>query len=89
MIIRNRNLVRELLGHWIYKGASRNVINDLVEAIVADLDDDDIEVEFETDEIAERIDFLIHVLGPKEGAEAVRAAIDGTLVLHDTPGDED
>ena len=63
--------------------APRDVLDELVSAVVADLDDDDIEVEFETNELSERMDFLIHVLGPAEAGEAVRAAIDGELVLED------
>lgn len=83
MIIRNKKLVSELLGYALIAQAPRNVLDELVEAVVADLDEDDVDVEFETNELSERIDFLIHVLGAEEASEAVRSAIDGELVLED------
>lgn len=83
MIIRNKKLVWELMAYALIAQAPRNVLDELVEAVVADLDEDDVDVEFETNELSERIDFLIHVLGAEEASEAVRSAIDGELVLED------
>lgn len=83
MTIRNKKLVWELLAYAQIAQAERTVLDELVEAVVADLDEDDVEVEFETRELSERIDFLIHVLGAEEASEAVRAAIDGELVLEE------
>jgi hypothetical protein len=71
------------MSYALISQAPRNVLDELVAAITADFDEDDVEVEFETDELSERIDFLVHVLGPAEANEAVRAAIDGKLVLED------
>lgn len=87
MNIRNPRQVHRLLSYALRQRASRNVLDALVSAIVTDFDDQDVDIEFETDELSERIDFLVHVLGPDEADEAVRAAIDGKLVLHDSPGD--
>lgn len=89
MIIRNRKLVGELLGYALISQASHDVLDELVESITEDLEADEVEVEFETRELSERIDFVIHVLGPEEGSEAVRAAIDGELVFSDAEDDED
>lgn len=89
MIIQNRKLVGELLGYALISQAGRNVLDELVAAVVADLGEEDVEVEFETNELGERIDFLIHVLGPEEASEAVRAAIDGELVLSDSAEDDE
>lgn len=83
MIIRHPRQVHMLMSYALISQAPRNVLDELVAAITADFDEDDVEVEFETDELSERIDFLVHVLGPAEANEAVRAAIDGKLVLED------
>jgi transcriptional regulator len=89
VIIRNKKQVFELMAYAQIAQAPHDVLDELVAAVVADLDEDDVDVEFETRELSERIDFLVHVLGPAEADEAVRAAIDGELVLDDVGDDED
>lgn len=89
MIIHNRRLVWELLSYAQIAQAPHNVLDELVASVVADLDEDGVDVEFETHGLDERIDFLIHVLGPDEAAEVVRATIDGELVLEGSEEDED
>ena len=88
MIIRNRKLVGELLSYALISQASHDVLDELVADIVEGLEAEDMEVEFETRELSERIDFVIHVLGEKDGVEAVRAAIDGELVIEHMEADE-
>ena len=88
MIIRNRKLVGELLSYALISQASHDVLDELVADIVEGLEAEDMEVEFETRELSERIDFVIHVLGEEDGVEAVRAAIDGELVIEHMEADE-
>lgn len=89
MIIRNRKLVGELLGYAQIAQAPHDVLDELVADIVEGLEADGVDVDFETKELSERIDFVIHVLGTEDGPEAVRAAIDGELVISDAEDEED
>ena len=80
-MIKLSKLTVDLLAYAQIAQAPRDVLDELLESVIDDLDEQDIEVEFETNDMSERIEFLIHVLGPDQADEAVRAAIDGELAI--------
>ena len=83
MIIRHPKLVWELMAYAQIAQAERGSLDELLASVLEELADEGTDVEFETNDLSERIDFLIHVLGAEEADEAVRAAIDGELVIEE------
>lgn len=84
-------LVRDLVDYAVISQAAPTVLDQLVEAVVEELGEQDVEVEFETSSIEERIEFLIHVLGTEQASTLVRDAIDhgGALPEGDFESEDD
>lgn len=85
----HQQLVQALLGYATISQARRDVLDELVEAIAEELDEHGVEVEFDGRSLGERMEFVLHVVGPVEGAELIRDAIDHDGELPEIEIDED
>jgi hypothetical protein len=85
----HRQLVQMLMAYATISQARHDVLDELVEAIVEELDANDVEVEFEGRSIGERIEFVIHVVGPDEAEALIKDVIDHDGELPSIEFDED
>lgn len=81
--------VQRLIAYATISQARHDVLDQLVEALVEELDEEDVEVEFETNTIAERMEFIIHVVGPDDAERLIKDVIDRKGELPPIEIDED